>query len=382
MDKTAERILEWFERHREEMKEFLIELVRTESPSRQPEAQKRLMARLIEKLHSLDYQAFRMPGRSTGGFLYARPDSRKKGKPCQLLVGHCDTVWPLGTLDEMPVVEQDGKLRGPGVFDMKAGLTQMLFAVEALGDLGYDPALTPLLLINSDEEIGSPESTGAIRRLARISDRAFIMEPPLDRDGKLKTARKGLGKFVITVTGKAAHAGLEPGKGASAIVELSHQIQKLFAMSDPEKGITVNVGMIEGGVSPNVVAPQSRAVVDVRVLKTEDAQRVCRQIEQLQTADPNTRLSVEGGMGRPPMEPTPRNRRLWQLAREKGRLMGLELKEATAGGGSDGNTTSQHTSTLDGLGTTGGGAHAAHEFIFLDKLVERAALLTLLLLGE
>lgn len=363
------------------MLDYLESLVRAESPSRMPAAQDAVMRLLVGRLRSLGYYTLRVPGCDTGGYLFARPGRRPKCQPLQLLVGHCDTVWSLGTLEVMPVHTSEGQMKGPGVYDMKAGLTQMVFALQTIQNLRLEMEATPVLLINSDEEIGSRESTAAIRRLARVAERAFILEPPLGLDGKLKTARKGLGRFTITIRGKAAHAGLDPEKGVSAIVELSHQIQRLFALNDPEKGITVNVGMIEGGISPNVVAPESRAVIDVRVLTQTDADQVAEKIRQLRPIHPDVKLEIEGRMGRPPMERTPRNRHLWQVAQRTGARLGLELEEATAGGGSDGNTTSLYTATLDGLGATGDGAHAAHEFIFTDKLIERTALLTLLLLS-
>ncbi len=378
---TAQRVLQYLQSRREAMVRFLGRLVRTETPSRDPAAQEALFGQLAAKLSSLDFYTIRVPGRRTGGFLYARPRQRGDRRAAQLLVGHCDTVWAKGTLQEMPLVREEGQLRGPGVYDMKAGLTQILFALEAIRMLKLPLPVCPLVLINADEEIGSFESTTAIVRLARLADRAYVLEPPLGLEGKLKTARKGIGRFSLTVKGRAAHAGLDPEKGASAIVELSHQIQQLFAMNDPERGITVNVGMIEGGVSANVVAPQSRAVIDVRVADMEDAEYITERIYGLQPAFPGTVLVVEGSVGRPPLERTPRNRKLWQLAREAAAELGFSLEEGTAGGGSDGNTTSLFTATLDGLGTPGDGAHALHEFIFIDQLVERTALLTLLLLA-
>jgi len=254
--------------------------------------------------------------------------------------------------------------------------------LKVIDDLNLTLPLTPVILINSDEEIGSKESRSAIERLAKVCERAYIMEPPLGLTGKLKTARKGLGRFTITVKGKAAHAGLDPQKGASAIVELSNQVQQLYAMNDFDKGITVNVGMIEGGVSPNVIAPESKAVVDVRVLNKKDGERITEQILSLKPMLPEVEVHIEGGIGRPPMEHTEGNRMLWKLAKAKGALLGLELEEATAGGGSDGNTTSMYTATLDGLGTTGDGAHAQHEHIVLEEFPIRTALLTLLMLAE
>lgn len=381
--KLARQVLEYLESRKEAMIDFLSQLVRIETPSRVPATQAAIFDLLKDKFEALEYSTIHVPGRKTGGYLYARPEVRSRGGgTLQMMVGHCDTVWSIGTLENMPLEREEGKLRGPGVYDMKAGITQMLFALEAIHALGLRPPVCPVVLINADEEIGSIESTNTIVRLARICDRAYVLEPPLDPDGKLKTARKGIGRFRIRVKGRAAHAGLDPDKGASAIVELSHQVQQLFAMNDPERGITVNVGMIEGGVSANVVAPESKAVIDVRVRNMKDAEQITRQIYGLKPAFPNTEIQVEGSVGRPPLERTPRNRRLWQLARKAAEDLGFQLEEGTAGGGSDGNTTSRFTATLDGLGTPGDGAHADHEFIFLDQLTERTALLSLLLVAE
>jgi glutamate carboxypeptidase len=290
-------------------------------------------------------------------------------------------VWPLGTLQEMPLGIGEGVMRGPGVYDMKAGLVQMLYALQALRALYLEPSVTPLVFINSDEEIGSHESTPYIRRLARITDRAFVLEPSLGLEGKLKIARKGVGRFTVVVKGKAAHAGLNPDGGASAILELSYVIQKLFALNDPQKGTTVNVGMIDGGLRPNVIAPESRATIDVRVLTSEDARQIEEHIRHLQPVAPGVTLEIDGGMGRPPLEQTVRNQSLWEMARGLGREIGLDLAAGVAGGASDGNTTSLFTATLDGLGAVGDGAHARHEFIYFDKMVERGALLALLLLA-
>ncbi len=277
---------------------------------------------------------------------------------------------------------RDGCLHGPGVYDMKGGLVQAIFALAALRELGMQPSVTPVFFMNSDEEIGSHESADPIRRLARVVDRAMIMEPSLGPTGQLKTARKGVGRFVITVIGKAAHAGLDPEKGISAILELSHVVQALFALNDPERGITVNVGTIDGGMRPNVVAPQSRAEVDVRVRTHQDAAMIESAIHALEPTIPGTELKIEGRIGRPPLEPTPRNRKLWHRAQEAADALGIELEEGAAGGGSDGNWTSLYTSTLDGLGAVGDGAHALNEHVVEEKMPERAALLACLILGE
>ena len=379
MTDLARTIHNWLRDHQPEMMDLLRRLAACETPSREPDSHPAILDLLARELTAIGYASSRYPGRHSGGVLLARPAARTRGAPLQLMIGHADTVWPVGTLLEMPLHEQGTALHGPGVFDMKAGLTQMVFALRALQAIRSSLPATPVLLINTDEEVGSHDSTPAIRRLARIAARAFILEPPLGTEGKLKTARKGIGRFTLVVQGRASHAGLDPEAGASAIVELSHQIQQLFALNDPARGISVNVGLIEGGVSPNVVAPESRAVVDVRVLSQADAREITERIHALQPQDPDTRILIEGRIGRPPMEPTPANRGLWETARQLGRDLGLELDEATAGGGSDGNTTSLYTATLDGLGTTGDGAHAHHEHIRIPSLIERTALLALLL---
>lgn len=375
-------IQHYLEVHQGEMLNFLRELVTIETPSGELGQLHLILAILKDRFKAIGFHTLLVRGTKTAGYLYARPKNRDKGLPLQLLVGHCDTVWPMDTLRTMPIRSSGNKIKGPGIFDMKVGLAQIIFALRAIEALSLPMRSTPIVLINSDEEIGSRESTRAIKRLAQIADRAYVLEPPFGPEGKLKTARKGLGRFTITVKGKAAHAGLDPSKGVNAIVELSHQIQKLFAMNDPERGITVNVGMIEGGISANVVAPESRAVVDVRVLKQTDGDYITEKIKGLKPFLADVQLHIEGGIGRPPMETTERNRELWKVAKGKARKMGLELGQTTAGGGSDANTTSQFTATLDGLGTPGDGAHAAHEYILKNKLIERTTLLTLLLLAE
>jgi glutamate carboxypeptidase len=376
----AERIFSHLSERSQEMVALLAELVRAESPSNVPQSQDQVLYILGERLAQLSYRVSRLVGRNCGGHLYARP-WRPTRRHIQLLLGHCDTVWPLGTLADMPLTVGDGVLSGPGSYDMKAGLVQMLYALEALHALQLEPPLAPVVFINSDEEIGSHDSTRRIRRLARIAQRALVLEPSLGMDGKLKTARKGVGRFTVTVKGKAAHAGLNPESGASAILELSYVIQKLFALNDPKRGVTVNVGTIDGGLGPNVVAPESRAEVDVRVVSADDARRVEAAIKALEPVVAGVSLVIQGRFGRPPMERTPANQALWQTARDIGRQVGLDLKEALAGGASDGNTTSRYTATLDGLGAVGDGAHARHEFVYCDKMAERGALVALLLLA-
>jgi glutamate carboxypeptidase len=363
------------------MVELLKRLAEAESPSDDKSAVAPVLALLSRELSQSGLSVRQLRGRVSAGMLFARPRPGAKRSPRQLLVGHCDTVWPVGTVRQMPVSVEGDMIRGPGVFDMKGGLVQMLFALQAIHQLGLRPPADSLVAINSDEEIGSPDSTPLIRRLARCAKRAFILEPAFGRSGKLKTARKASGCFTITVTGRAAHAGINPEEGASAILEMSHQIQRLFALNDASRGITVNVGTIDGGLRSNVVAAKVQASVDVRVRTRADAAKVEAAIRGLRPVNPQTLIEVEGTIDQPPMELLPRNQALWRLAQELGAELGLDLDQAAVGGASDGNTTSQYTATLDGLGAVGDGAHAAHEQTSIPQMVERCALLVLLLLA-
>ncbi len=377
----AMQILDYLRCRQDVMVGLLKELVLMETPSTDPTSQIPIKARLKKEFETCGYRVHAIPGRQSGGQLYASPGGRIKGSRTQLMLGHCDTVWPIGTLNTMPFQCNGNVIRGPGIYDMKAGLVEMLYSLQAIRDLGLTPGVTPVCFINSDEEIGSRESTRYIRALARTVDRCLVLEPSLGITGKLKTARKGVGRFTIKVTGKAAHAGLDPGAGASAILELSHIIQKLFRLNEPEKGISVNVGVIDGGVRANVVAPESSAIVDVRVASQEDSEKIETAINNLRAETPGVSLSITGGIGRPPMERTPANRQLWKVATRLADELALDLSEAVAGGGSDGNTASLYTATLDGLGAVGDGAHAVHEYIYADQLPVRCALLAMLLLA-
>ena len=378
---ARQQILDYFAGNSEAMVGLLETLTRIESPSSDATTQYPVIDILTEEFEQLGFQLRWLPGRSSGGSVFARPANRIRHSGLQLLLGHFDTVWPVGTIAGMPFEVDGNIIKGPGVFDMKGGVVQIIFALRALRDLELTPDITPVVFLNSDEEIGSRESCNYIRLLARRVERAFVMEPALGTDGALKTARKGVGRFTVCVRGKAAHAGLDPESGASAILELSHVIQTLFDMNDPDKGISVNVGTIDGGIRPNVIAPESRAVIDVRVATNADAERVEAAIRGIEPLTPGVTLEIDGFIGRPPLEPTPANRALWDQARAIAGELDIELTEGLAGGGSDGSTTSQYTATLDGMGPVGDGAHARHEYLLLDKTIERAALLTLLILS-
>jgi len=381
-----ERALEWIPRfmeaareRREEWVTLVERLARLESPSTDAGSQRAVQDLLAGSLDELGYRVRRIPGVRTGGHLLGLPPGRPR-RSFQLLLGHSDTVWPVGTLESMPVRRDGSRLYGPGVFDMKGGLAGLVVALRILRDAGVTPGVAPVVFVNSDEEIGSPESTRHVIRLARRSCRALVFEPALGPEGRLKTARKGTGRFSIRILGRSAHAGLDPEKGVSAIQELTFLVQELHGMTDPERGIVVTVGQVRGGLRPNVIAAEAVAEVDVRVTSMEDGRRIQERIHALEARVPGCRLEIRGTIDRPPLERTPGVRRLWEAGRELAGRVGIPLEEGSAGGASDGNTTGPIVPTLDGLGAVGDGAHAKHEHLEIDRSLERCALLAGLLL--
>ena len=296
-----------------------------------------------------------------------------------LLVGHFDTVWPIGQLDRQPLAARDGKLFGPGVYDMKAGLVIALTAVELVR--GHRPTSCPsvTLLATADEETGSATSRGLIESLARQHDAVLVFEPAIP-GGAVKTGRKGVGEFTITAHGVSSHAGADPSAGASAIHEIARQVIAVQALADPARGLTINVGTIAGGTRSNVVAETAEVSVDVRVTRMEDAGRIERALRSLAPQDARVRLEVSGAVNRPPMERTAGVAKLFELARQVAAEAGWVLAEGATGGASDGNfTAALGVPTLDGLGATGDGAHALHEHVVINDLPQRAALVAGLL---
>ena len=354
-------------------------LVEIETPPANQKSHHKLFNILQKELRALGYQTSHYPGNKSGGTLLAKPIF-ESAKCYQMMLGHADTVWPKGTIQKMPYKQEGNVLTGPGIYDMKAGIAMMISALKIIRNIGLEPSIHPIILINSDEETGSKDSKEIIERLAKISSRVYVLEPSLDLDGKLKTRRKGVGHYDIILKGVSSHAGIEPDKGRSAIVELSYLIQKLHRLNDPEQGVSVNVGMIDGGISTNVVAPESSASVDVRVLTKKDAERLDREIRSIQPTTPGVTLEIEGGFKRPPLVRNKRNRDLWNAASEIATDLDFELKEGISGGGSDGSYTSVITATLDGLGAVGDGAHSPTEKVLLDETLQRIALLVRLLL--
>lgn len=376
---TAARVLNYVNSQQHVLTNLMKDLVEAESPSAHPETHDDVRRILRLALASVGYESRETGRADQPAHVFARPAMRARGGPSQLVVGHFDTVWPVGTIRNQPFRIDGNIVHGPGSFDMKGGLAQLVVALRTIRDLRLDTPVVPVIFINADEEIGSRSSTRYIRLLAHHASRALVLEPALGERGDIKTTRKGIGRFTVTVYGKAAHAGLDPEGGVSAILELSHVIQKLFALNDVDRGITVNVGTVDGGIQPNVIAPHSKAVVDVRVPTVAAGNEIEYIIHSIRPDNPDVRLQVEGSIGRPSMEATPRNQKLWELTKRVGTELGFDLHQTRSGGGSDGNTTSQFTATVDGLGPVGDGAHAIHEHLLIDKTLERAALLAMLL---
>ena len=302
-----------------------------------------------------------------------------QGRPRILLVGHVDTVWPHGQIARMPLVRKDGKLCGPGTLDMKVGVSMGLLATRAVFEATSPASGTIAMLVTSDEETGSDTSRALIEAEALASDAVLVLEPAL-AGGPLKTSRKGIGQYHLAVTGVSAHAGVDPGKGVSAIRELARQIIAVEALHDLERGVSVNVGVVSGGTRPNVVAEEARAVVDVRAPSLDDAARIDEAFRALRPILPGARLVVTGGFERPPMERSAGVVALYEHAQAVAAELGQTVAEGGTGGGSDGNfTAALGVPTLDGLGGVGDGAHAIHEHVELDCLVPRTTLLAALI---
>ncbi|MDF2962436.1 MAG: carboxypeptidase [Paenibacillus sp.] len=299
-----------------------------------------------------------------------------------LLVGHYDTVWPVGEAERRPFRIEDGIAYGPGVYDMKAGLLQAVFALKALQDTGRFPeGKRVVLLVNSDEEIGSPTSREFIETAAGQSAAALVLEPPMEPGGALKTARKGSGRYKLTVKGVSAHAGVNPEKGVSAIQEMACQILRLHELTDYKLGTTVNVGVVQGGIGSNVVPDHAEAEIDVRVATLEEAKRIEAELAALTPCLPGAELAITGGMMRPPMERTGAIASLYTLARGLAEAdFAIALEETATGGVSDGNfTAAAGTPTLDGLGARGDYAHSPREQVRIAEIPLRTALLARLI---
>jgi glutamate carboxypeptidase len=364
---------------RPEMLEMIAELVQVESPTEDRMAVNRCVS-LLEKWIQTAGGKSRRNAQSKAGDLLIGRFGPARGAPLMLL-GHLDTVWPLGTLKKMPFRLRGGRAWGPGVLDMKAGVVMALIALRVLAEANR-LAQPVLYLLNSDEETGSEYSRAVTESLARKCAAVFVLEPAQGLAGAYKTARKGVGNYRLQVHGVAAHSGVDFTQGHSAVLELGRQVERASAFTDLARGITVNAGVIGGGTRSNVVAAEAWAEFDVRIAKAADEQRIDRRFRALRAVDRRCRLEVTGGLNRPPMERTSGTVTLFRRAATMAAGLGFQLQEAATGGGSDGNFTSAlGIPTLDGMGAVGEGAHADRESILLDALVPRTALLAAMIGG-
>lgn len=351
-------------------------LARIESPSGDVAALDRCGDAIARLLDEAGADVERLPRGDAGAHVRATMGS---GPRQVLLLGHFDTVWPIGTLAQMPVEVRDGHLHGPGTFDMKAGLVIAMLAAAVASPLLQH--LRIRFLFTTDEEVGSNSSRDLIEAEARASEAVLVFEPALP-GGVLKTARKGVGVWHLDVHGVSAHAGIAPEAGASAITELARQVLAMHALQAPALGTTINAGVIDGGSRSNVVAEHAHAEVDVRVSAMDEQLRIERAFAALAPHDPRVRLAWRGGFERPPLERGPHVQRLFALAREAGAAIGLDVHEGSTGGASDGNLTGAlGVPTLDGLGAIGDGAHARHEHVEIASLPDRAALAAAIMLA-
>jgi glutamate carboxypeptidase len=364
---------------REAMVKLLGEFVRCESPSYDKAAVDRF-GEIVAREWKRRGAAVRVLRQKERGNHLRVELGRARTKGQILVLGHLDTVYPLGTLQRMPFRIANGRAWGPGTFDMKGGLVLALFAVDALCAAGVALQKRVVFLWTSDEEIGSKSSRAAIEQQARRCDAVLVLEPAFGRDGRLKTARKGTGGGEIIVTGRSAHAGIEPEKGVNAVHELALQIDRLTRMNNPSRGITVQTTVVSGGTVSNVVPEHARAEVDVRFSRLADAAGLERKLHTLHPVLKGARIEVRGGINRLPLERTAAVQRLFNHARGLMASLGLKLDEASTGGASDGNFTGAlGIPTLDGLGAVGDGAHTPHEHVVIRALPERAALIAGLL---
>lgn len=371
-------VLTFLQDHRQEMVDDLRQLVEQESPSGDEDRLRTLARFLAASLESAGAVTTLLD--APGGNCHVRAEWQGGSRPPILLLGHFDTVWPVGTLGSMPFHLDGDTGFGPGSFDMKAGIVQGIWALRALREVAGKPRHV-VFLCTSDEETGSGSSREIIEREARAASAVFVLEP--SQDGALKTARKGVGQYTLTAHGRAAHAGLDPDAGASAIDEIAHQILDVRRLANRDEGTTINVGVIDGGTRSNVVADMARAEIDVRFSSGSEAERVDRAIADLRPHDDRVRLAVTGGINRPPMERTSATGNLFEQARTIAADLGFPLREVAVGGGSDGNFCAAiGVPVLDGLGAVGGGAHALDEHVSIDAMPLRAALLCELLSAE
>jgi glutamate carboxypeptidase len=381
-DDHSGAVLSYFEAHRSEMLEFTRWLVEQESMSREADATRRIAKNLGDRLMSQGAAVELLNDPTYGSTVRARfdPVADISSNDKQILVvGHLDTVWPIGTLAARPFRVEDDRAFGPGIFDMKSGVMLAVFAMRAIKELGLATRRSVTLLMTCDEETGSHFSRDVIEEEARRSYAALVLEPPIP-GGTIKTGRKGVGEFELIIGGRPAHAGNDPRAGISAITELAHQILAINKLNDYDRGTTLNVGVARGGVLSNVIAAEARAFIDMRFQTVDEGERLTEAMSRLKPVLDGARIEVRGGINRPPLVRTTETGELFEHARRLAAEIGYDLKEGSVGGGSDGNfIAALGVPVLDGLGVDGAGAHAEHEHIIISDIPRRAALLTRLI---
>jgi glutamate carboxypeptidase len=384
-DSIPRQIFNTLQSRQTEIETFIQALVEVESPSGDEEGSRAVVDLLVQAAGRLDCTAEieRVDVPDFGQHLVIRTFQKQSDAGQILLVGHTDTVHARGTLSERPWRLDNGKIYGPGIFDMKANCALAIEVLRTLDELKIAPSFGVTLALTCDEEVGSLSGWPLLERVARSRDTryAFVMEPPAS-GGRVKTGRKGTGIFAIKVEGRAAHAGLEPEKGASAILELARQTEQLHAINLAGTGITLNVGVVHGGTRSNVVAAEAQGEIDVRFSTEAESLEIERILSSLKPIDERTKVFVSGGINRPPMERTAAVVALFEKARAIGNQLDFELGEAQVGGASDGNfLAAMGIPVLDGLGISGDGAHAAHEHIEAGDIARRGALIGGLLMS-
>jgi glutamate carboxypeptidase len=358
---------------------LLREAVERESPSGDVERIREVAAFFASQFEARGAEVELVDAPGAGVHLVVRISGAETGGKPLLVLGHMDTVHPVGTFGDTPFTMEGDKVRGPGVYDMKGGIVAILMGMDLLARRGETPAGDVMVLATCDEEVGSGTSRGLIEEKAGEARGCVVMEPCVG-GGAAKVRRKGGAQYTLTVEGIAAHAGIEPEKGASAIHELARQIIMLEGLADAEQGTTLNVGVIEGGTKVNVVADRAVGIIDVRFWNREEAHRVDEAIRSVEPVDGRCGLTVEGEINRYAMEKTPESEALFQVAREEAEKIGFTLEEGESGGASDGNFTSGiGCPTVDGMGLDGGGAHALDEHILVADIPRRIALASRLL---
>jgi len=381
IEELAMNLLDHYTARREAILQSIRELVERETKSREESRLNEIASFISGQLREIGGQVELIPQNGYGTHLRARFDfGHDRMEQGVLVVGHLDTVWPVGSLERLPFrVTPEGRAHGPGIFDMKSGVAILVESLRTIVSQRLATKRPVTLLLTCDEEIGSRTSRQLIEEDAKNAAAALILEPPIS-GGVVKTGRKGIGTFTVRALGRAAHAGLDPEKGVNAIVELAHQTLRLSALNDYGRGVTVSVGLVEGGSALNVVPACASAKVDVRFWTPEDGENLIAAIRGLTPVTAGAKIEVSGGINRPPMPRSEKNIALYEHARALAAELGFELKDEVVGGGSDGNfIAAMGVPTLDGLGVDGAGAHAEHEHIVIDDIPRRAALLTRLM---